>query len=212
MILEKIKEHKDAEKSSFMFKMVNRYFESNIPIKYWFIEMDDFKGDPSLKNYYNNIVSDLDSAFNRGETKCFVGSFGVGKTLTSVNILKKASLAGYSSLYVSLNDIISVTANNQESYYARKELLSVDFLVIDEFDSRHMGNEKASDFFGRVLEDILRGRTNNKLPLFLCSNSSSPMSAFNNSLKEGITSLMHYVELIPVLGSDFRKNEKSSNG
>src|SRR5690606_27675418 len=102
------------------------------------------------------------------------------------NILKRAVEKGSSGLYITLNDIISAT-QSQEKYSARKELLTVDFLVIDEFDSRHIPQtDKSTDFFGRVLEDTLRWRAQNMLPLFLCTNSPNPLEAFHGSIKESV--------------------------
>ena len=101
------------------------------------------------------------------------GSFGIGKTLAVTNILKQALAKGYSSLYVTLEDII--TAVRSKAYFeARQELLTINFLVIDELDPRYMATDASADFHGRLLESVLRHRTGNKLPLFLCTNTISP--------------------------------------
>ena len=83
--------------------------------------------------------------------------------------------------------------------------------MIDEFDPRYIANENSSDFFGRVLEDIMRNRFQNKQPVFMCTNALDPINAFSGTLKQSITSLMNYVSLVPVLGSDFRKKENKDN-
>lgn len=204
IIIEDLKLDEDKVKVALYSKGFLQYFEANIPIMYWKLQMSKFTGDQTLLNIYNELTTDLHKTYKEGKTMCLVGSFGRGKTMTVTNILKKAVNTGYSGLYVTLNDIISAVYSD-EAYTARKELLTVDFLVIDEFDSRHMSNTSNSiDFFARTLEDIFRTRSQNGLPLYLCSNSPNPLEAFKGSLKESITSLWNYVEVIPVTGKDFR--------
>ncbi|SRR6266404_4271178 len=204
ILLEELKLDSDADKISTLTKFYIRCFDANIPIMYWKLQMSKFNGDQILVNYYNSLTLDLKQTYQSGKTLCFAGSFGRGKTLTVTNILKRVVEKGYSGLYVTLNDIISVIYSN-DAYAARKELLTVDFLVIDEFDSRHMSNTTTSiDFFARTIEDIFRTRSQNNLPLYLCTNSPNPLEAFKGSLKESITSLWNYVEMVPVTGKDFR--------
>lgn len=188
-------------------KAYGRYFEANIPVKYWSIEMNDFKGDEYVKKEYENISKDLDKFYKNGEFLCFSGSFGLGKTTVVANILKRALQKGYSGLYLNLNDIISAM-KSKESYLARKELIMTDFLVVDEFDPRYMATDAASDFYGRMLEDILRNRNQNILPLLMCTNSPNPTNVFSGILQESISSLFNYVDVIPVLGEDYRVKEK----
>src|SRR6266581_1378987 len=156
IIIEDLKLEEDQVKANILTKAFMRYFDSNIPIMYWKLEMSKFTGDSTLLNIYNDLTTDLNKTYKDGKTICLVGSFGRGKTMTVTNILKKAVQKGYTGLYVTLNDIISAVYSS-EAYSARKELLTVDFLIIDEFDSRHMSNTNNSiDFFARTLEDIFR--------------------------------------------------------
>jgi DNA replication protein DnaC len=200
--LDKIKDENKRERAQNIFI---RYFEANIPLLYWRLEMNkDFEGDQSLFDTYESIVNDLQQTFINGKSLCFAGAFGRGKTMTCCNILKRAVEKGYSALYTTLTDIVSATFS-EESYLARRELMLVDFLVIDEFDSRHIASSnKSIDFFGRVLEDVIRVRSNNNLPLFFCTNSPNPLEPFQDSIKASISSLWNNVEMIPVLGKDYR--------
>lgn len=190
-------------------KAYHRYFEANIPVKYWNLEMhQDFGGDPSLLSYYKNLIMDLTKIYEDGLALIFAGGFGRGKTMVATNILKRALEKGYSGLYVGLNDVISAVTSH-EKFTARKELLDTNFLVIDEFDSRHMAStENAQDFFGRIVEDILRIRLNNEMPIILCTNNIDVISAFRDSLQESLASLMNYMDIVPVLGADYRPIEK----
>lgn len=189
-----------------------RYSEANIPVRYWNLSVspEEFSGDKILLNKYEEVSKDIRDSYQKGVCLCFAGSNGLGKTLISTSILKRAVEKGYTALYTTLSDIVNVlvSASSEEKNIARKELMQVDFLVIDEFDPRHMGSENAADLFGRILEDVLRNRTQNTLPLFLCTNSPSVLDSFSGPIKMSIGSLMNYVTTVSVLGKDQRKQGK----
>lgn len=185
-----------------------RYAKSNIPIRYWDLEMKGFKGDEILVEKYDDIVGDLNKSYDDGICLCFAGSHGIGKTYTVTNILKRAVEKGFDCLYVTLSDIVEMTTSvmSFDKIIARKELLVVDFLVIDEFDPRHMANTMdATSLYGRTLENIFRTRSQNLLPIFMCTNSPNVIESFGGSIKKSIESLMSCVEVIPVIGEDYRK-------
>lgn len=187
----------------------NRYSESNIPIEYWDLKMDkDFVGDPRLKQKYDDYVADIKQSYLTGVSLCLAGMHGLGKTMTVTCILKKACQKGYSCLYTNLSDIVSILtqAPNEDKFLARRELVLVDFLVIDEFDPRFMASENAADLYARSLEGVFRARSQNKLPTLMCTNSPNVVESFNGALRASIDSLMKgYVKIFPVLGDDFRK-------
>lgn len=169
----------------------------------------NFKGDPILLEKYRSIASDVKKAYQQGTCLCFAGKNGVGKTFTVTNIIKRAVEKGYTGLYTTLSDIVVnlTTRDNDDKATIRRELLLVDFLVIDEFDPRYMASDSASDLFGRTLEDIFRCRTQNNLPLLMCTNSPNVTESFHGPFKASIASLMNYVTTVSVLGKDFRKEE-----
>lgn len=190
---------------------INRFAESNIPIEYWRFKMDkDFNGYQGLLDKYTSITSDIKQSYIDGKSYCFAGNYGLGKTTVFCCVLKTAALKGYSCLYTTLSDVVSVftSAPADEKYTARRELSMVDFLVIDELDSRFLPTESAADLYARTLENIFRTRSQNKLPTYICTNSPNIVEAFNGSLKASMDSLFQgYMEFVPVLGSDFRKNK-----
>jgi len=196
-----------------LLEAIKRYSDSNLPVDYWFLTMDEeFVGDSILKKKYIEVTSDIEKAYSQGIKICFAGSCGVGKTMTMACILKKAVEVGRSALYTTMSDIIAVSTakNNDDKNDIRRELLEVDFLFLDEFDQKHIGSsELSSDLFGRLIEPILRTRIQNRLPLILCTNSPKPTSGFQGALKESISSLFSTIQIIPVLGKDYRaKKEK----
>lgn len=183
-----------------------RYANANIPISYWYLKMEDFKGPADLKKKYDIISSDLENTYDNGTCICFAGSHGIGKSMVVTNILKSALAKGYQCLYTTLGDVVATAVSNSaDKYIARKELMMVDFLVIDEFDGRHMTAGAGADLFGRQLEDVFRRRAENNLPLFMCTNSPNVLDSFEGPIKKSIESLMSYAEIVPVLGKDYRK-------
>lgn len=191
---------------------INRYAESNIPIEYWSLRMDrDFQGDPRLLTKFNEYISDLKNSYVTGSSLCFAGGHGLGKTMTTTCILKKASQKGFSCLYTTLSDIVSVLtqATGEDRFVARRELALVDFLAIDEFDSRFMPSENAADLYARSLESVFRTRSQNRLPTLMCTNSPNVVESFSGPLKASVDSLMKgYLKVFPVMGEDFRKKAK----
>jgi len=188
---------------------IARYAESNIPIEYWFLKMEkDFTGDPRLLEKYKEYTSDMKKSYIQGTSICFAGAHGLGKTMTATCILKKAAQQNFSALYTTLSDVVAAMtqAPNEDKFIAKRELLLVDFLILDEFDNRFFSNDNAADLYARTLEGVFRTRSQNKLPTLMCTNSPNVIEGFNGALKASIESLMKgYIKIFPVLGDDFRK-------
>jgi DNA replication protein DnaC len=188
---------------------INRYAESNIPIEYWSLKMErDFVGDPRLKAKYEEYTADMKASYNGGSSICLAGGHGLGKTMTATCILKKACQKGYVCLYTNLSDIVSVltSGSGEDKYLSRRELVLVDFLVIDEFDSRFMPTENAADLYARSLESVFRTRSQNKLPTIMCTNSPNVLESFKGPLRDSIGSLVNgYLKMFVVSpGVDMR--------
>lgn len=211
---EKTKLGEACERCNVFNKIMQKYSASNIPVKYWKITMqpETFKGGKDLLKKYQEITEDMSKTYTAGTSICFAGFHGNGKTTVCTNILKRALEKGYSAHYVTLNDIISnfTAFSKDDKSFVRNYLLTVDFLVIDEFDSRFFSSENAADLFGKTFEDIFRTRSSNTLPTFLCTNSKSTTAKefadenFHGALKESINSIMNCVKIFPVIGKDLR--------
>ena len=192
-------------------KLLDRYINANIPIDFWHREMTNFKGDPKLANIYKIIEQDLKNYYLEGESYLLVGNHGVGKTFFGCGILKLACAKNYGALYATMGDIVNVLVNGERKvkYDARRELMMVSFLVLDEFDSRFIGSDAAAELFGRILESIIRIRLQNHMPTVLISNNLDPTKALGDNLGASIFSLIKgYVKKITVLGKDYRENNK----
>lgn len=191
---------------------INRYAESNIPIEYWTLRMDkNFVGDPKLKQKFEEYIADLNKSYADGISICFAGGHGLGKTMTTTCILKEAAKKGYSCLYTTISDVVSIlTSNNwDDKFLTKRELTLVDFLVVDEVDQRFFKqSDAANETFARTLEFILRTRMQNKLPTLLATNSPQIKETFITLFKDSIGSLMSKIETFSVMpGPDFRKTQ-----
>ncbi len=196
--------------------MYNRYYRVNIPLEYWDLNFgksieaaqEKFPGQESILKVHFDYTSNLKQAYFVGKSFCLVGPHGTGKTTCATNILKTCALQGLGALYTTLSDAVALltSAPNDERFLVRRELLETDFLVCDEFDGRFFSSENASDLFGRTLESIIRTRLSNKLPTILISNSPNPKEIFSGPLKASIESLMNKIQIIPIIGKDYRKN------
>ncbi len=189
-------------------KLFDRYVGANIPLDFFDRSMDHFDGDKKLLKLYEEIIYDLRSSFLKGASYCLRGQHGVGKTMFASLLLKKIVEKGMCGLYTTLGDIVNVLIYGDRSvkFAANRELKIIDWLVIDEFDSRFMGNDTSAELFGRVLESIIRIRFQNSMPTILITNNPDPTKMLGEQLGSSISSLIagHCVD-VPVIGRDYRK-------
>ncbi len=188
---------------------VDRMAEANIPVDYWFREMDQWYGDPGFAKWIEEeYMAKLPAAYAKGGVLCLLGQRGRGKTMAGCNILKKAILAGYTAHYITMVDAVAMLLS-EDSYDFRKILKMADFLVLDEVDQRFFDNPNSRNLYGSKFEYILRTRTQNRLPMVMVSNSESPNDIFfNDQAQESFESLRNqFFTIVPVAGQDARRKE-----
>src|SRR3984957_12553094 len=160
---------------------INRWNESNIPVQYWAKEMEkDYHGDVKLMEKYQDYIKELSNSYKQGSSFCLAGQNGRGKTFTLTSILKRACNKNYSCLYTTIETIVAVlNTYGEEKNIARRELMMVDFLAIDEVDNRFFGNSDASnDLFARSFETIVRTRLQHNLHVLMATNSPNIKESF----------------------------------
>ena len=199
-----------CNKCMLLNKITDRFVESNVPVDFWNKGMNDFYGDPNLKNLYIEIMGDVNDFLYNGKSLFLKGAHGTGKTMLGSCLVKEISIKGFNCLYSNLFDIVNVLIYGEfkEKFEASKELKMVDFLVIDEFDPRFFGSEAGSELFGRILEMILRCRLQNHNSTMLITNNPNPTKGLGEALQSSIDSLIAgYCKEVFVTGADFRKNK-----
>src|SRR5438094_537444 len=53
---------------------LNRFYDSNLPVGYWNLTMDNFKGFPGLRKKYEELTNDIHATYSNGTSVCFSGS------------------------------------------------------------------------------------------------------------------------------------------
>lgn len=187
--------------------LMDKMEEANIPIGYWLLTMKNFSGSAKLKEIVNNYTTDINNNYEYGRSICFSGNQGTGKTMSSICILKSAIKNNYTAYYTSAIDMLN-DLTNRDNYILRNKLKAVDFLVIDEVDSRFFPSDSAKELFSSIYENVFRTRCHNLLPTIICTNETENiLNVFFGAGVQSIESLnKQYIDFCPVIGKDFRKN------
>ncbi len=184
---------------------LDQMYEANIPVDYWHRKIEDFYGEENFKNFIMNYIQDLDEEYLNGFTLCFVGHRGTGKTFAACSVLKKALLKKYSVYYTTMVDAVTSLLSNG-AFAFRDIVKNVDFMVLDEVDQRFFPSQGSQELYGAQFEYILRTRSQNKLPIILCTNSENTDEIFSGQFKESFDSLKsQFVKVLRAGGKDARK-------
>jgi DNA replication protein DnaC len=191
-------------------RLIDKMEESNIPAGYWLLNMKEFHGAPKLKEIVDKYIDTVHHQYDGGNSVCFAGSQGTGKTLSAICILKAALKSGFSAYYITASDILNDMTDFTRSYDLRRKLRDSDFLVIDELDSRFFVSDSTKNLFSGIYENIFRFRSHNGFPTIMCTNETGGiLDVFHGPGVQSIASLnRQYLTIYPVVGQDFRKKSK----
>lgn len=186
--------------------MVDRLADANIPVIYWFLKMKDFKGPENLRQATISYIQGLKPAYQTGTGLCLTGTYGIGKTTAVCAVLKNALINQYGAYYTSLTGMVSGLMDYATRSEFERLISRVDFLAIDEVDSRHFStSDEAQKMFGSNFEKIIRYRTQNQLPTLIASNNSSLEEVFTGQYSRVVDSLTANTKVVRSLGKDIRK-------
>ena len=190
---------------------ISKYSECGIPVEYWMLSFKNFSGDNHFKEIIKKDIENILDFYDSGLSYLFSGNLGTGKTYAACCLLKVAALSGFSCHYTTMAEAVNTilsSSTDSKKYFSM--LISQDFLVIDEFDSRWIfPSEKTEQVFGSSLEYILRTRFQNQLPTILCSNNDDVDQILGGYFAKTFKSLRSkYVKVIYVGGKDFRRKDK----
>lgn len=190
------------------FIVIDAMDGANIPVEYWMLTMKGFAGSPKLKEVIEDYIANLKDRYMEGRSMCLSGSQGTGKTMSAICVLRAAIKAGFSVYYLTASDMLSELTDYRNSSELRYRLKNVDFLVIDEVDSRFFVSDSVKELFSGIYEQVFRHRAQNQLPTIVCTNEADLMGVFMGQGVQSIKSLNHkYLQMIPVAGTDFRKGK-----
>lgn len=184
---------------------IDKMVEVRIPVDYWYRKMKKFYGDENFKKIVMNYIENIDTEFKSGLTYCFTGERGRGKTMAACCILKTAILPenDYSAYYTTLTELVSnVIGSNPK---LQMQIRYFDFVVIDEVDQRYFPTQASMELYGNQLENVLRGRMQNRLPTIICTNSSDTGQIFGGEFKKSFDSLgSQFTKIYAAGGTDAR--------
>jgi DNA replication protein DnaC len=183
---------------------IDQLVDVGIPVDYWFRKMEDFYGDGYFKKDVLNYIDNIDEEFCNGLTLCFTGPRGTGKTMAACCILKQVVLKGYTAQYTTMVEAVSkLLAPN--SHIFRQSLKYYDFFVIDEVDQRFFPSSGSNELYGNHFENIIRTRTQNRLPTMMCTNSGDIDQIFTGGFRKSFESLRsQFMKILRVGGVDAR--------
>jgi DNA replication protein DnaC len=190
-------------------QLFDKMEEASIPVGYWRLSMKNFQGAPKLKEIVDEYIQNIKQKYIDGKAICFAGSQGTGKTMSAICILRAALKENLSGYYITATDLLSEMTNSRSNHDLRRILKSVDFLVIDELDSRFFISDSSKELFSSIYENIFRFRTHNTMPTIMCSNETDGiLNIFYGAGVQSIESLNNqYLTIYPVVGQDFRKKQ-----
>lgn len=200
----------DGKGCGYCFKycsFIDKMAEAEIPVDYWFRKMDEFYGDPNFKNMVQDYIKDIKGQYSKGLIYCFVGPRGTGKTMAGSEILKSALLHNYTAHYTTMVDAVAkMLAPN--SYNFRAIIKQADFFFLDEVDQRFFASQGSQELFGNHFENIIRTRSQNKMPTIMCSNSVVDQ-IFDGQFKESLDSLKaQFMKVFVATSLDARKGQE----
>jgi len=206
IIAEYGKENPQDAKCIRTLQLIDLMDESDIPIGYWFLKMEEFSGSEHLQKSVLGYMEDITKRYMDGHSVCFVGNQGTGKTMSAICILKEAIKKGFTAHYTTASDVMSNMTSNRKMI-TRDVLRQADFLVIDEVDSRFFISDAQKELFSSIYEGVFRYRAHNTLPTIVCTNETDDIiNVFYGQACQSINSLhSQYLKVYPVAGKDYRK-------
>jgi DNA replication protein DnaC len=153
------------------YRLEMQKINAHIPIgyrKYTFKDIDE----PSLKDSIKKIKAYIEKAkFYRtmGTGLYLHGGSGTAKTSTGCILLMELMKQGYTGYYSDIGDYLDSQfedpTDDEEDLY--KLLREVHFLVLDNMGSEYLDSKGLKKSW---IEDLIRSRTDNRLPTILISN------------------------------------------
>ena len=152
---------------------MTQFAHLGIPRKFLEKKLEDYAENIGEDNYANVrlYVREVAAMRERGLGLLLTGPYGVGKTGVACEVLKHAIRCGYAtSRFTTFSELLKMYTDgwrDEEQRELYRKFQECDFLCLDEFGNEHRGR---TDFVSCVMNELVRHRTNERLPTVFTSN------------------------------------------
>jgi DNA replication protein DnaC len=182
---------------------------AGIDKEYWLLDFDAFIGDGVAKGLVEKYIANLDVAYDEGLGLVLWGGNGLGKTLLSSIILKRALSANKTIQFTTMAELLEIMrdkiSNDDAKKFYEEQIKNVDFLCLDNMGSEYAPAKSTGQFSVAEFDILSRYRRRNALPTILTTNENP--ESFRKLYGNSISSLFSGNSLfIEVTGVDYRKS------
>jgi len=178
------------------------YCLGKIPLQYQTLDWADFPEGEAKKSIDSYLESFMDMWDMGIGVEVFGKSMGVGKTWTTIHVMKEVAKLGYSTHFTTFSDIKNmINLPHAEWNLAARPLLSVEVLNIDEI--LRPVSDAQSAFYEEKLEWVVRQRSNANLVTLTSTNMTREEMEEHYPRVYSVLSLKQI--RIELSGDDFRR-------
>lgn len=179
--------------------ILQRYLLYNGVLKnYQTLDWDDVLIQGVVVDTFVDYVTNMDYYVKTGTSLFIHGHPGLGKSMLSALLLKRALSIGYEghfTSFIELRDGYSASWKDADSreWFSRK-VKNTGLLVIDDPGRENTTTPKALEFSQSLIDDVIRTRTASVLPTIITSNYTP--SQFREAYGDAVSSLLDERTLI----------------
>ena len=145
---------------------------ARVPVKFFDLELNDYTKCLTAKEKVIKYLDKLDKAYEKGIGLYLYGGRGLGKSFLEAVIAKNVLRKGYTALYTTLSEVVTMFGDSFYDKDARdryqQEVLQVQFLIIDDIDKIFISAK--SNYVPAAFDQLIRTRSNELLPTIISSN------------------------------------------
>ena len=166
------KQGNTKQQCAVLFEFYLQQAEANIPIRYWDYKLEDLTWCPQAAKKMQKYIDKIETAHTKGIGLFLFGNNGLGKSLSAALVLQEALRKNYTARWSMLSELLALSSDgvyNKDAREAfRKEILEVDFLVVDDVDKTFVSQK--SNYTNIHIDYLFRTRSNHCLPTLVTSN------------------------------------------
>ncbi len=195
---------------------LHRYFlYHGVPVENQRMSWEDAQGlDIEFIEFLDDYFTRREDYMHTGTGLFLHGTPGTGKTLVGSIIMKQLIADGYNGVFSSFVDILASKSagwdDDEDRDYFIKQIRHADVLMMDDPGKEHRQGEKQIEFGRSTLDEIMRYRVQNAMPIIITSNHRP--EKFSDMYGDYIGSLVKE-KFRPrfVAGADYRDKKRQND-